>query len=113
MLPMTQEPVESIPLTVNDDGVILIGRTRITLETVVESFREGATPEEIVFQYPSLALADVYAVVGYYLRHREEVEGYLREREKIRADVQEENEAQFNAAGVRERLLARRQAQKE
>ena len=36
-----------------------------------------ATPETIVQRYSTLALADVYAVVTYYLRHRSEVEEYL------------------------------------
>lgn len=44
--------------------VILIGDTRVTLDTVVDAFVSGATPEEIVHQDPSLDLADVYAVVG-------------------------------------------------
>ena len=108
MLPMIKEPVESIPLTVRDDKVIVVGGTRVTLDTVVGSFREGATPEEIVFQYPSLALADVYAVVGYYLRHRAEIDSYMAQREQQAARVQQENEQRFSAEGIRQRLLARR-----
>lgn len=90
MLPMTKEPVESIPLAENEDGVILVGGTRVTLETVVGSFQEGATPEEIVFQYPSLSLADVYAVVSYYLRHRAAVDAYMVQREAQSNRVRQE-----------------------
>jgi len=74
----------------------------------VAAFREGATPDEIVQQYPSLRLADVYAVIGYYLRRREEVERYLRRREKQAEKVRKENEARFPPVEIRERLLARR-----
>lgn len=107
MLPTTGEPVESIPLSLGDDGVILVGGTRVTLDTVVAAFQEGATPEEIFFQYPSLALADVYAVLGYYLRHRQDVEVYLAQHAERAASVRQENEQKFPPAGIRQRLLAR------
>ena len=38
------------------------------------AFDEGATAEEIVQQYPALSLADAYAAISYYLRHRSDVE---------------------------------------
>ena len=53
-----------MPLQTDADGVIRVGGTRVTLETVVEAFQQGATAEEIVQQYPSLALAEVYAVLA-------------------------------------------------
>ena len=61
--------VDSVPLAMGADGVIRVSGTRVTLDTVLAAFREGATAEEIVQQYPSLALADVYQVIGYALRH--------------------------------------------
>ncbi|MFW6097717.1 MAG: DUF433 domain-containing protein [Chloroflexota bacterium] len=103
---MTKKPTEAIPLTVRDD-VILVGNTRVTLDTVVDSFQKGSTPEEIVYQYPSLTLADVYAVLGYYLRHRDEVHQYLAQREAHSARVRRENEDRFPDEGIRQRLLAR------
>lgn len=33
---------ETDPLKANEDGVILIGKTRVTLDTVVAVFKEGA-----------------------------------------------------------------------
>jgi len=79
----------------------------VTLDTVVTAFNEGATPEEIVQQYPSLQLADVYSVIGYYLRRRQEVEVYLQERQQLSEQVRAQNESRFPAQGLRERLLAR------
>jgi hypothetical protein len=32
-------------------------------------FKQGATAEEIVYRYPSLKLADLYAAIGFYLNH--------------------------------------------
>ncbi len=101
----TKEP---LPLSRNVDGAIRIAGTRVTLDTVVEAFADGATPEEIVQQYPSLSLADVYSVIGYYLRRREKVESYLRDRRAAASKVRKENEARFSPKGIRARLLARR-----
>ena len=106
---MLQLPVvDPVPLAADRDGVLRVGGTRVTLDTLVAAFREGATAEEIAQQYPSLQLADVYAVIGYYLRRRDEVDAYLQQAAAAAADVQRENESQFDSAGVRARLLARR-----
>ncbi|MBI3249374.1 MAG: DUF433 domain-containing protein [Deltaproteobacteria bacterium] len=99
---------ESIPLTTDRDGVMRVGNTRVTLDTLVSAFQDGATAEEIVQQYPSLQLADVYAVIGYYLRRQYEVEAYLQQRQQFASTVRRQNEARFDPAGVRARLLARR-----
>lgn len=104
---------DPLPLEADAESVLRVGGTRVTLDTIVAAFREGATPEEIVQQYPSLRLADVYAVIGYYLRRREEVERYLRRREKQAEKVRKENEARFPPAEICERLLARRKPVRE
>ena len=99
---------EPAPLTLDQDGVMRVSATRVTLATVVAAFHEGATAETIAQQYPSLTLADVYAVIGYYLRHQADVDAYLAE-QQVEADrVRQQNEARFNPVGVRARLLARR-----
>ena len=99
---------DPIPLHMDRDGVLRVGGTRVTLDTVVGAFSDGATPEEIVHQYPSLDLADIYAVLGYYLRHRTDVDVYLQRRQQQAQQVRQENEARFPTTGIRERLLARR-----
>ncbi len=99
---------EPIPLETDADGVVRVRKTRVTLDTIVYAFCEGATAEEIVQQYPSLRLGDVYAVIAYYLQRQTEVDSYLREREHFAADVKRENESRFDPQGVRDRLLARR-----
>jgi uncharacterized protein (DUF433 family) len=101
-------PTEVIPLTVDAYGVLRVGHTRVTLDTVLAAFTEGATAEEIVQQYSSLQLADVYSVIGYYLRHTAEVDAYLQQRHQQRETVRQQNEGRFDPHGVRERLLARR-----
>lgn len=99
--------VEPVPLANDADGVVRIGSTRVTLDTVVAAFKEGMTPEGIVEQYPALRLADVYSVIGYILSHPEAVEDYLRDRQRFADEVRQENETRFDPIGVRDRLLAR------
>ena len=70
---------EKAPLRITDSG-IFVGKTRIRLEMIVEAFHQGETPERIVDDYDVLKLADVYAVIAYYLNHREEVDAYVKER---------------------------------
>ena len=99
---------EAVPLKTDADGVIRVAGTRVTLDTVVAAFREGATAEEIAQQYPSVSLADLYAVIGYYLRQVEKVQAYLEQRRAQAQEVRRENERRFDPQGLRERLLARR-----
>ena len=104
--------IERAPLEMDADGVVRVGGTRVTLDTLVAAFQDGATAEEIAHQYPSLDLADVYAALGYYLRRRSEVEAYLRQRRQQAAEIRKQNEARFDPHGVRDRLLARRAGSK-
>ena len=103
---------ERIPLEMDMDGVVRVGGTRVTLDAIVIAFNEGATAEEIVHQYPSLQLADVYGVISYYLRQHPEVEAYLDQRQQHANKIRKQNESRFDPHGVRERLLARRAEQK-
>jgi uncharacterized protein (DUF433 family) len=107
---MSTPVLEPIPLTKTPEGIFRVGNTRVTLDSVITSYNLGATPEEIVQQFPSLALADVYAVVTYYLRHKSEVESYLTGRSERSKAIKEENERRFPAEGFRESLLARRRS---
>ena len=99
---------EVIPVRVDADGVARVGDTRVTLETVIGAFADGATAEEIVQQYPSLQLPDVYYVIGYYLRGSAELDAYLGRRESEANEIRGRNESQFDPQGIRDRLLARR-----
>lgn len=99
---------EPTPLETDADGVVRVGGTRVSLDSVIYAFNEGSTPEEIVQQYTTLDLADVYAVIGYYLQHRGEVNEYLAARRAQRDEIRKEVESRFDPHGIRDRLLARR-----
>ena len=104
-LPLMADP---LPLHTDSHGAIRVGGTRVTLDSVIYAFNQGLGAEEIIEQYPSLDLADVYSVISYYLHHRDEVDGYLKKREQEAEEIQHRIEARFAPQGIRERLLARR-----
>ena len=103
-LVVTAEPV---PLKADIDGVVRVGKTRVTLYTVIKTFQNGATAEEIVYRYPSLKLADVYTTISFYLNHQQEVETYLQQRQNQAQTIYKMNEARFDPQGLRDRLIAR------
>jgi hypothetical protein len=76
---------------------------------VIYAFRLGSTPENIAEQYPSLSLDDVYLPLGYYLRHREEVDAYLQGQEAEAEAFRREYEEQRPPTLTRDVLLARLQ----
>lgn len=100
--------VETVPLVKGDDGVIRIQGTRVTLETVLTTFRNGATAEEIAQGYPSVSLAAVYQVLGYYLSHRDDLDRYIADSAAKQALTRALNESRWPSDGIRERLFAGR-----
>jgi uncharacterized protein (DUF433 family) len=100
---------EPIPLETDHEGTVRVRGTRVTLDSIVHAFLDGASAEEIAAeQFPAVSLDDAYAVVLYYLRHRDSVDAYLREREEEGDRIQARMETRFDKAGLRDRLLARR-----
>lgn len=98
---------EPAPLTTDSDNVVRVGGTRVTLDTVVVVFKQGATAEEIAQRYPSLKLGDIYATIAFYLNHQKEVEAYLKQRQQQAQEIRQMNQARFDPQGLRDRLLAR------
>ncbi len=101
--------VDEIQLAKDPHGVYRVGGTRVTLDLVVRAFNRGATAEEIVQKYDTLQLPDVYQVIGYYLKHVDELADYF----ETRAHEEEtllSSHPEWSPKGLRDRLLARRNA---
>ena len=63
---------------------------RIRVEDIVIWHeRMGLSPDEIVSQYPTITLADVYAALAYYHDHFEEIRKQIREDEAFARQMQE------------------------
>jgi uncharacterized protein (DUF433 family) len=98
---------QPVPLTTTAEGVTRVSGTRVPLETVVRAFHQGATPEDIVQDFPTLTLPQVYSVIAYYLANRADVDQYVAERVAISDAVRATAEVRFDPTGIRARLLER------
>lgn len=100
---------DPIPLRVDEHGVIRVGDSPVLLDIVVREFNNGAEPEAIAHGFPTLNLADIYGVIGYYLRHRKDIHDYLhirrQEAEKLRQEIEAKQPGRVE---LRAKLLARK-----
>ena len=64
----------SPPFRWDEAGGIRIGSSRVTLDSILASYHNGSTPEEIAIQYSVVRLEDIYSSIAYYLNHRQEIE---------------------------------------
>lgn len=107
MTAATIEP-EPVPLVRDQAGRLMVPGTRISLDILVAAFKRGESPEAIHDDYETVSLADVYAILSYYLRHRHDVEAYLDEQEREGAALQARVEETYPMPeGLRAKLLAR------
>ncbi len=114
--PVAEGPAEALclhadrpPLRMDEGGAVRVGQSRISLDLIVEQYENGISPEDMIRAYNTLVLADVYAVIAYYLRHRDEVRTYLKRRAEEAEALRTKMEAEHPRIG-REELLARRSA---
>ena len=105
------EAVQTVPLKEWPDGTIRISGTRVTLDSILYHFKQGDSAEEITHKFPAASLANVYAVIAYYLTHREELDAYLKQQEAEEEAVMKKLEAdpQYQASrkAFRERVMER------
>ena len=68
-----------VPLRMDEYGKFRVGDSRVLLEMVIHAYYNGETPEGIVDSYSTLKIADVYAVIAYYLTYPDEIDAYMRD----------------------------------
>src|SRR5205814_1048793 len=100
--------LEHTPLIFGDDGAIRVKGSRVTLDVIVRQFKQGATAEQILEDFPSLNLRDVYGAIYYYLEHEAEVEEYLKKQKDAAAEARRFIESKSDGAVLLERIRARR-----
>jgi uncharacterized protein (DUF433 family) len=88
---------------------VRVGKSRVSFDLIVEQYENGMTPEDMVRAYSTLELADVHAVIAYYLRHKAEAQVYLKRRAEEAEGLRAKIEAEHPRVS-REELLARRGA---
>ncbi|MFN0088533.1 MAG: DUF433 domain-containing protein [Blastocatellia bacterium] len=105
------EATITAPLTQWEDGTIRVSGSRVPIDSILHHFKLGAVPEQIVYMFEGLRLADIYSVIAYYLSHREVIEEYLRKQEAREEAVLQrlESDPHFRKEKqeFRERMMAR------
>ena len=92
-------------ITVNEVGVWRVAGSRVSVDSVLYAFNSGASPEEIVWQYDTLDLKQVYALITYYLHNPERVDKYLAESEKETERIRRRIKKEFPLpTGFKERI---------
>lgn len=108
----TLEKTQTLPFRLTETGTIRIAQTRVSLDSIVQHYKLGASAEQIAQKFPALDLADIYAAIAYYLKHEEVIEDYLSQQEAKGDAIQEQIESaplhQKKSADLRARLLTRK-----
>jgi uncharacterized protein (DUF433 family) len=101
------------PFRWDEAGGIRIGLSRVTLDSILASYHNGSTPEEIAIQFSVLRLEDIYSTIAYYLNHRQEIDSYLEQRSQQAQQLRQQLTQKHNLVDLRQRLLARYQSKEE
>jgi uncharacterized protein (DUF433 family) len=64
------------------NGGLYVAGARVSLDSVVIRFRQGASPEKIVQSFPTLKLSHVYGAIAYYLENETAISEYIAEGER-------------------------------
>ena len=65
------------------DGGYYIAGTRISLDSIVQAFQDGESPEGILRSFPLAGpLVRIYGAITFYLENKEKVEEYLKDQER-------------------------------
>jgi uncharacterized protein (DUF433 family) len=75
---MILEPIKS-PLR-EERGVLRVGRTRVSFESLWAAYQHGESPEAIQENFPSCSLKEIYAVIAQALAKPVEIKAYLERR---------------------------------
>ena len=103
-------PPEGAPLYLDAIGRAMIVGTRVPLDTIVESFKQGNSPEKIAYQYDTVSLPKVKTLLAFYQNHKDEVEEYLKWRREERAKLRAEIESQPEYVEWRKEMIERGRA---
>ena len=71
------------PYIIRDNDILggesAVKGTRTPVRAIVEWWKFGASPEEILENLPHLTLSQIFDALSYYADHRDEIEKYIAE----------------------------------
>ncbi|MBI3697304.1 MAG: DUF433 domain-containing protein [Acidobacteria bacterium] len=88
------------------EDVFYVAGSRVSLDSLVYLFQEGASPETIREEFDSLTLEQVYGAIAFYLAHQSEVDAYVAEQRRRWSEM--EKTATLPSPELREKLARAR-----
>lgn len=88
------------------EGSWRLTNSRVTLESVIQAYWEGSSPEGIQELFPTLSLGQIYGAIAFYLGNRAELDSYMKAQEAIWEQVRKKSEVEN--APLLNRLRAQR-----
>ena len=77
---MTKEYVE------DRNGGYYVAGTRISLDSIVQCFNEGLSPEAILGEFEALTLTQVFGAITFYLENQPAIDAYrMRQKQRFEA----------------------------
>jgi len=73
---------DPVPLRTDEFGEVLVGDSRVLLATLLNYYQQGMTPEALAENFPAVSLADIHGALGYYHRHKAELDAWMAERNR-------------------------------
>jgi uncharacterized protein (DUF433 family) len=101
-------PTMTIPLSTDEHGAIRVSGTRVTLDSIIHRYLQGQSPEALHEGFPTVPLTDIYAVIAYYLAHREDIDLYLHQQVDAAERIREMFEAKYPPKITQAELRRRR-----
>jgi uncharacterized protein (DUF433 family) len=93
-------PATAPPFRWDEAGGIRIGQSRVTLDSLLATYHNGSTPEEIAVQYSVLRLEEIYTAIAYYLTHQPEIDSYLEQRQRKAQQQRHQFVQEYNLANL-------------
>lgn len=93
------------PIVREENSVLRVSTTDISLDSVVIAFQDGLAPEAIQMQYPALTLRDVYGAISHYLNNQQAVDDYLTQQSQRWAELRRTSEQEPNPVVARLRAM--------
>jgi uncharacterized protein (DUF433 family) len=68
------------------NGGYYVAGTRVSLDSIVQCFNEGLSPEAILGEFETLTLAQVFGAITFYLENQASIDAYrMRETQRFEA----------------------------
>lgn len=89
-------------------GVLRVGNTRVTLDTIVNTYEAGSIALEISHDYDAVTLSEISAAIDFYLHHKQALKLYFASRAQASTSALFDISIRQATSLIRDKLSSRR-----